>query len=258
MLYPGRLIQVGEADKQIVKAVQQRLNERRCGPLEADGDFGPKTQAAVMLFQSRTTDRDGVPLKVDGVLGALSWEVLFDGQVPVISQVDDELLARVLEVARAQLGVREEPKNSNRGKQVDEYLRSVGLDPTRGNYPWCCAFVYWCFQMAARDRNRENPMVKTAGCLDHWLKAGERKIRRLHVARAIADPGVVKPGMVFIMDFGEGKGHTGIVEQVNGGKLLTIEGNTDPSTGSREGGGVYRMNRKLTQMGRGFIDYAGA
>jgi hypothetical protein len=257
MHYPGRLIQVGEFDKQLVKAVQQRLNERACGPLEIDGDFGPKTLAAVMLFQARTTDRDGVPLKVDGVLGAMTWEALFEGQVPVISRVDDALLTRVLEVAGAQVGVREEPKNSNRGKQVDEYLRSVGIDPTRGSYPWCCAFVYWCFQKAAQALNRENPMVKTAGCLDHWLRAEERKIRRLHVARAISNPAMVKPGMVFIMDFGEGKGHTGIVEQVNGGKLQTIEGNTDPS-GSREGGGVYRMNRKITQIGRGFIDYSGA
>ncbi len=255
MRYPGRLIQVGETDKQLVKAVQQRLNEHSCGPLEVDGGFGPKTLAAVMLFQARTTDRDGVPLKADGIIGALTWDALFAGEVPVNAQVEDALLAQVLKVATTQIGIREEPKNSNRGKQVDAYLRSVGLDPTRGSFPWCCAFVYWCFQEAARARNQENPMVRTAGCLEHWLKAEERSIRRLHVKSAVSNPALVKPGMVFIMDFGEGKGHTGIVEKVLGGKLQTIEGNTDPS-GGREGGGVYRMHRPIARIGRGFIDYA--
>jgi hypothetical protein len=39
--------------------------------------------------------------------------------------------------------------------------------------------------------------------------------------------------------------------------VTTVEGNTDAS-GTREGGGVYRLRRKLNSINKGFIDYAGA
>jgi hypothetical protein len=51
-------------------------------------------------------------------------------------------------------------------------------------------------------------------------------------------------------------GHTGFVERVEGGHVHTIEGNTDASQG-REGGGVYRLARRLASVNKGFIDYAG-
>jgi len=64
--------------------------------------------------------------------------------------------------------------------------------------------------------------------------------------------------MLFIMSHGKGLGHTGFVESVNGGLQSTIEGNTDASK-SREGGGVYRLQRKSgdSQL-LGFIDYSGS
>jgi hypothetical protein len=257
--YPGRVIQAGEKDETIVKAVQKRLNEIQCGPIDVDGDFGTRTKTAVKLFQARTVDANRVPLKVDGVIGAITWAALFGAEtVPVIPKASAPLLACALEVAATQIGVREVPKNSNRGPQVDKYLRAAGLDPEDGCFPWCCAFTYWCFGQAADSLGRANPVVRTAGCLDHWRRAGLKGIPRLLRADAVANPALVKPGMVFIMDFGGGKGHTGLVEKVEGGKLVTIEGNTDGS-GTREGGGVYRMtNRKIVDMGKGFIDYSGA
>jgi len=72
----------------------------------------------------------------------------------------------------------------------------------------------------------------------------------------VANPGLIQPGMVFIMDFGGGMGHTGFVERVEGGYLHTIEGNTDASQ-TREGGGVYRLQRKVGSINKGFIRYAG-
>ena len=63
--------------------------------------------------------------------------------------------------------------------------------------------------------------------------------------------------MLFIMDHGGGLGHTGIVEEVAAGLLTTIEGNTDASR-TREGGGIYRLSRKINEINKGFIDYSGA
>ena len=46
------------------------------------------------------------------------------------------------------------------------------------------------------------------------------------------------------------------MEKVAGGLVTTIEGNTDASR-TREGGGVYRLVRKIVDINKGFIDYTG-
>ena len=53
--FPGRVITVGDEDSATVLAIQHRLAQLGCGPIEEDGDFGPKTKAAVQLFQARFT-----------------------------------------------------------------------------------------------------------------------------------------------------------------------------------------------------------
>jgi len=259
MSYPGRVIKRGEKNKDIVRAIQRRLNESGVGPIEEDGDFGKNTYGAVRLFQARFPDADGQPLKVDGEVGSITWATLFGVRsVPAVTTPKESpLLTKVLEVAVSQIGVTERPLGSNRGPQVDKYLRSVGLDPARGSYAWCVAFIYYCFEQAAQELGIANPMVKTAGVLDHWNKAGSRRIPRITRTEAVNNPALVKPGHLFVMDFGGGHGHTGIVERVVGGKLVTIEGNTNAG-GSREGIGVYRRDmRKIADINKGFIDYSG-
>lgn len=263
MPYPGRVIKLGERDARVVKAVKTALNRalvlsRRPGErLDPDNPhFGPKTKQAVKLFQAQHVDAEGRPLKMDGEIGSITWAVLFGADsVPAIDRSDDALLARALDIAAGEEAkrVREVPRNSNRGPEVDVYLRRAGV-PT--GLPWCAAFVYWCFDEAALALGRPNPVVRTAGCLNHWNRAPSHGAARLLKHQAVADPGRVRPGMVFIMDFGGGKGHTGFVESVQGGFLATVEGNTDASK-TREGGGVYRLTRKIVEINKGFIDYAG-
>ena len=71
---------------------------------------------------------------------------------------------------------------------------------------------------------------------------------------ATANPALVKPGHIFIMSFGGGMGHTGLVESVNGGFMNVIEGNTNDN-GSREGIGVFRRVRKINSINKGFLEY---
>ncbi len=97
-------------------------------------------------------------------------------------------------------------------------------------------------------------MVRTAGCLDHWQRATSRGATRITRARAIANPALLAPGTIFIMDHGAGLGHTGIITSVSGALLTTIEGNTDASR-TREGGGVYALERKVNDINLGFLDY---
>lgn len=263
MRYPGRVIKMGEQDARIVKALKNQLNRELAlsgdqrVTLNADNpNFGPQMKQAVQLFQARHVDPEGRPLKPDGEVGAITWGVLFgEDKVPAADTTADPLLQAVIAVALAEEAkhVREDPPNSNRGEPVETYLRSVGLG---GGNPWCCAFTYWCFDEAANTLGRGNPMVQTGGCLAHWNGAPGRGARRISAADARNNPSLVKPGMVFIMDFGGGKGHTGFVLAVRGGMVDTVEGNTDASR-TREGGGVYRLTRKLSEINKGYIDYAG-
>jgi hypothetical protein len=243
--YPGHLVQKGEKSKQIVKAVQNQLNRMGCGPVDVDGDFGNQTFNAI-----------GRPLVIDGKIGAITWATLF-GEIEQPQQKTSLLLTKVLQIANSQIGILENPKGSNRGPEVDKYLRSVGLNPASGSYAWCAGFVYWTYEQAAAQLNRSNPAVRSAGVLAQWNLAGQKGIPRLLNAEAINDPGKVKPGFIFVIATGGGLGHMGLVESVRTGILTTIEGNTN-NNGSREGIGVFkRHSRKVAEINKGFIDYSG-
>ncbi len=262
MDYPGHIIKAGERDATIVRALKQQLNAALGTTADAalrlepsNATFGPKMKRAVLLFQARNVDDTGAPLRQDGEVGSLTWSALFGSDaVPTRTESTSPLLAAALRIAAEQEArhVREVPRNSNRGPEVDDYLQCAGCPP--GN-SWCCAFVYWCVNEAAKELGRRNPMVKTPGCLDHWQRAVARGASRFTTARALGDHSLVRPGLIFVMDHGGGFGHTGFVERVDGGMLTTLEGNTDASK-SREGCGVYRLTRKIADVNKGFIDYS--
>ena len=251
MNYPKRKIVKGESDAKIVKAIQRALNDAGCGPVEVIGIFGPKTFQGVKLFQSLHRDRFGNPLVMDGEVGAFTWEALFGPDtVPAISQPTTELFTQVLQTAAGELGIMEIPRGSNSGPRINQYLASVNLGP---GFFWCAAFVYWCFNESYKNLNRNNPVFKTAGCMHHWNKTTVKKITK---DEAVNNPGLIKPAHIFIINHGGGKGHTGIVERVQGGSIYTIEGNSN-TDGSRNGIGVFRLPipRKINSISAGFIEY---
>jgi hypothetical protein len=149
------------------------------------------------------------------------------------------LKEKALEIAITQLGVQEDKNKPNTGKEVNEYLKSIGLN---GGYSWCMAFIYWCFSKSAYELKISNPLIKTGGVLVHWNKA-DKKYR-------VVTP---QPGDIFIMDFGKGLGHTGIVESSSDTHINTIEGNSNDE-GSREGHEVCRRKRPKTSI-KGYLRY---
>ena len=245
MAYPGTAVRKGERRADVVTEVQRRLVNVGCGPLTIDGIFGDNTESSVELFQTRRV------LHADGVVGPITWDALFDEAPFIADQAPTPLLASTLSAALSQDGVRETPGSPNRGPQVDEYVRSVGLNPA-GGYSWCQAFVYWSFERAAQSLGVPNPCIKTAGVLDHWHESPVAD--RIQAWAAADNPTLVRPGAVFIIDHGSGKGHAGLVTRVVSGKIDTIEGNTN-QVGAREGDGVYEQTRMIASINVGFIDY---
>ena len=245
--FPGRIIQQDENDASVVTRIQQALALRGYGPFKP-GVFDEAMVSAVKQFQAQNVDGGGEPLRVDGQVGYYTWGALFSQPPAVPMTAPSTLMLHAMAIASTQVGQMEVPLASNRGPMVDEYLKIVGIDPVRSTIDqrqWCMAFVYWAFKTAAASLIRPCPLPRTAGCLDHWDRAVEVSgARRIAAAEAYANPRFIKPGLV---------------ERVAaGGRLITIEGNTNAEA-SRTGVGVFRLDRrKLSDAHlKGFIDYSG-
>lgn len=257
LLYPGFALKAGVKAPSTIRAVQRRLNQVGCGPIAVNGIFDRRTQDAVRLLQARAVDGQGQALKIDAVVGPLTWAALFGAhRVPSIADIPiSALLKTTLSIASSQVGVMEDPPGSNRGLQVDGYLKAVGLDPSSGSHAWCAAFVYWSFEQAAIRVGTGNPAMRTAGVLDHWRKAGQAGVTRLSADDILTDLSLLKPGLIFVINTGGGRGHMGLVEDFRDDRLITIEGNTN-LPGDREGVGVFRRHgRMLSEINQGFLSY---
>lgn len=255
--YPGFALRTGVVARSTIRAVQGRLNQVGCGPIPVSGVFDRATQQAVRLLQARSVDGQGQSLKIDGVVGPLTWAALFGAhRIPSLAATPiSAFMKGTLSVALSQVGVMEDPPGSNRGPKVDEYLKSAGLDPSAGSFAWCAAFVYWSFSQAATRLGTSNPAIRTAGVLDHWKKAGQVGITRLLAGQILDDLSLLKPGLVFVINTGGGRGHMGLVEDFRDDRLITIEGNTN-LPGDREGVGVFRRNgRTISDINQGFLSY---
>lgn len=141
-------------------------------------------------------------------------------------------LSKVIEIARAELGVTESPAGSNRVKYWDLF------GPEWQGQPWCCAFLAWVYQQAG-ERMAFFGGGKTASCsmLLRWY-------REQGLVYSVAE---VKVGDIVILNFHGTKDteHCGLVTKVSGRRIdvgtlviTTIEGNTSPSDGSQSNGGM--------------------
>lgn len=204
--YPGSPLKQGSTGE-IVEAIQFQLS------VQQTGTFGPTTEENVSKFQKAY----GLP--ATGVVNEETMQVLFAGHAIVTA-----LAQKAWEIARSQIGVKEQPLGSNAGPQVNAYLKSVGLGP---GYFWCAAFVYWCFQQAADQLKVPNTMLRSASSSDlfAWAKQTGRLVTR------------PQKGDIFLVRGGERTHyHTGMVDDVvdGNGRMPTIEGNSN-TDGSANG-----------------------
>lgn len=151
-------------------------------------------------------------------------------------------LNKVIEIARAELGVTENPPGSNRVKYWDDY------DKGFQGQPWCVAFLWWVFREAGECMAFFGG-GKTASCgtLLRWYKEQGLTVPEDQV----------QPGDIVILDFTGRKrdtAHCGIVTKTWWGpdgfdRFETIEGNTSPSDGSQSNGGmVCKKTRYPSQI----------
>ena len=142
---------------------------------------------------------------------------------------------RVLEIARGELGYTENPPGSNRTKYWDEF--GAGWQ----GQPWCVAFLWWCFHRAG-EGSAFFAGAKTASCgtLLRWYKAQGLTV-------PVHD---VQPGDIVILNFSgtQDTQHCGLVVEVDGLYIITVEGNTSQSGSQSNGGMVCRKTRFPSQV----------
>ena len=139
--------------------------------------------------------------------------------------------AAVLKIAEWQEGVVEMPSGSNRVKYNTSYY---GKAVSGAAFAWCLAFVWWVFREAGFN------LYKTASCT-----AFVNRYRAFSPGQIVT--GNYKPGDIVFFDFsGRRKKteHCGIVVEVNGNTMTTIEGNTGTGNDAN-GGAVMRRVRSV-------------
>lgn len=166
------------------------------------------------------------------------------GPILTLRDVCDGALA----VALSQIGKHEEPRGSNSGPEVDQYLASVDLLSGR---PWCAAFAHWAYMRSAAILSTKNPCPKSGSVLTIW----DRTDARLKSATP-------RRGSLYFVDHGHHQGHTGFVISVVDGKVEEVSGNTNQDVPTRDGYAVWRHSFRLTDPkvhgGKllGFVDFA--
>lgn len=140
----------------------------------------------------------------------------------------------VLNTALNQEGITEIDGDNNVFYNTEYY----GHEVHGSDYPWCCVFVWWCFEKSGNVAAFNNG-EKTAGCSTVMTWANTNNLSQANMTNAVAGDLVI---------FRNGQ-HIGIVvENKGGGNLVTIEGNTSPEAGSGNdynGGCVAKRMRNI-------------
>ena len=146
------------------------------------------------------------------------------------------IVETVLAIARREIGTVERPKNSNNVKYNTWYYKQEVYDGKNGGkYPWCMAFVQWCYMTAGY------PLpYKTASCsaLLNWYKTNAPELVHSEPQR----------GDIVIY-----KGHTGIFEKIGPDPkyMYVIEGNT--AVGNDDNGGAVMERYRKVSTALAFI-----
>jgi hypothetical protein len=153
-----------------------------------------------------------------------------------------KLAQRIVELAKKEVGV-QEVGNTNCGERVNQYKKATWL-PYEESWAWCAAFIDWLVMTAMEESGKkytfERPRTAGAWDLQNWsMKQDGSTWTKLN-----PQAGDIEEGDIVIFKFS----HVGLATgSPVKGIFPTIEGNTD-GNGSRDGGGVWKKERKVSQI----------
>lgn len=132
----------------------------------------------------------------------------------------EEAKKKLVSLTRSQVGYKEGSNNYNKYAADPNITKLYGWDCQ--NQPWCCVFVNWCFiSTFGYDIGSKMTYGGSAAC------STSASYYRSHAAFA-STPEV---GDQIFFYSGGGINHTGIVVEVNGSSIKTVEGNYSDGVG---------------------------
>lgn len=169
---------------------------------------------------------------IPGEIDTLSY-----GELEVVTEVKEPSLvdtrAEVAAIYKSQLGVREKTGN-NDGKDVEKYLKSVGLGK---GFAWCAAFVHWCLTEA-----------KVKNSITAWSPTAHNKKNIVYFkGKFKKEP--QQADVITLYYANKGRiGHTGFFDHMQSENMtVNYEGNTNRGN-SNEGDGVYLTFRPVKTL----------
>lgn len=166
---------------------------------------------------------------------------------------------KVIEIAKAEIGYLEKASNSNLDSKTlnagrnnyTKYARDLDNIPgfyngKKNGYPWCDCFVDYCFVEAYGVDNAKRLLCQPnkslgAGCqysMNYYKTKGQLK-----TTPKIGD-------QIFFKDASGEVNHTGLVYNVDGNYVYTIEGNTSSDSGVVANGGSVCAKKYSLNYGR--------
>lgn len=172
-----------------------------------------------------------------------------------------EAIKKVLDIAKSYIGYLEKASKQD----LDDPKANIGKGnftkfardffPELQGLEWCCMFVYSCFAYAFNPIMAQNILsgTKTAKC--SVLQNAMMKNNKIVKTPEEGD-------LVFFQNKNGSICHIGIISNVSGNRIETIEGNTSAGNNVvvESGGGVYRKyydlsNARIHSFGRPTWDY---
>lgn len=145
--------------------------------------------------------------------------------------------SRFVEIARSQLAVRE--VGTNGGVDVRRFQSATWLKP--GPWPWCGAFVCWCYLETCRQLHSSHlistrPTTPAAFGFENW--------GRLHGGLS-HDVGSILAGSIVMFNWS----HVGIAtSDCSPSGIQTVEGNTSSQKTTKPGEGVFAKNHPVSAI----------
>ena len=126
----------------------------------------------------------------------------------------DDAKKILVDLAKGEVGYHEGANNWNKYAEDPRISELYGWNVQ--NQPWCCTFVNWCFLQAFGDIGAQMTYGGSAACANQ--AALYRKGNAFYTSKPEA-------GDQIFFYSGGGINHTGIVVEVNGSAIRTVEGN---------------------------------
>lgn len=154
----------------------------------------------------------------------------------VLKENLNEIRARILLAEASRWLGCQEVGADNFGQVVGLFQRLHGAF----GQSWCAHFVLYCLHHTDRTFNtifelrpEDIHAVFPSGSVNEMWEHSPKCLRRK----------VAEPGLLAVWQFDEDSGHVGIVQSVNGKRMVTIEGNTHPDNDKDGKDGVYLRSR---------------